>query len=73
MLSQVTGKLKLGDETISVAQVAGKVSLLQLSLASNDLFDLLSQVLVSFFFAIEEFGAFRCIIYDFRNLHNLFQ
>lgn len=68
VLSEVASEFKFGNETICIAQVPSQIPLLELSLSRDDLFDLLGEDLVSFFFAIEEFGSFGSVVDNFRNL-----
>lgn len=68
VLRQVAGKLELGDETVSVAQIAGEVLLFEFSFAGDDLLDLPGEDFVADLFAVKELGAFGGIVNDLRDL-----
>lgn len=55
ILSEIATDFKLGDESIGIAFVTGKILLVEGLLASYDLLDLLGEDLVLDLFAIEEF------------------
>lgn len=68
VLRQVTGKLELGDETVSVAQIAGEVLLFKRGLAGDDLLNFPGEDFVADLFAVKELGAFGGIVDDLRDL-----
>lgn len=68
VLSEVASEFKFGNQTVCIAQVSSQVPLLELSLSCDNLFNLLCEDLVSFFFAAEELGSFGSVVDDFRNL-----
>ena len=68
VLSEVASEFKFGNQTVCIAQVSSQIPLLELSLSRDNLFDLLGEDFVSFFFAIEKFGSFGSVVDDFRNL-----